>query len=129
MNSVMRGFTRLAAAVLVAAIALLSGRAIAADGATKDQAVAMVQKAVAYIKAQGADKAYAEIDNPSGQFVDRDLYIAVYGLDGMVLVHAPAKARIDTNQIDDKDPDDKAFVRSGWSWPRHSRASSGPTNS
>jgi cytochrome c len=71
----------------------------------------MVEKAVAYIKAQGADKAYAEIDNPSDQFVDRDLYIVVYGLDGMVLAHGADKARVGTNQIDDKDSDGKAFVK------------------
>ena len=50
--------------------------------ATKEQAVAMVQKAVALIKAQGPDKAYAAIDDKSGQFVQGDLYIAVVGLDG-----------------------------------------------
>jgi hypothetical protein len=38
----------------------------------------MVKKAVAYIKTERADKAYAEIDNPFGQFVERELYIVVY---------------------------------------------------
>jgi cytochrome c len=83
----------------------------AGDPVTKDEAVAMVKKAVAAIKAEGPEKAYAEIDDPSGQFVDRDLYIVVYGLDGMVLAHGANKARIGTNQIDDKDPDGKAFVK------------------
>ena len=40
-------------------------------------------------------------------FVDGDLYIVVYGLDGMVLAHGADKERIGTNQIDDKDPDGK----------------------
>jgi signal transduction histidine kinase len=35
----------------------------------------------------------------------------VYGLDGMVLAHGANKSRIGTNQIDDKDPDGKAFVK------------------
>lgn len=107
--------TRLAAALVIAAIAITSGVAtsrvaFAADGATKDEAVAMVKKAVAYIKAE-ADKAYAEIDDRSGQFVDRDLYIVVYGLDGTVLAHGADKTRIGTNQLGDKDPDGKAFVQ------------------
>ena len=71
----------------------------------------MVKKAVAYIKTEGAEKAYAEIDNPSNQFVDRELYIVVYCLDGTVLAHGASKARIGTNQIDDKDSDGKAFVK------------------
>src|SRR5207248_3093181 len=61
--------------------------ASAANNATKDEAVAMVKKAVSYINDQGADKAYPEISNRTGQFVDRDLYVVVYQLDGKVLAH------------------------------------------
>ena len=71
----------------------------------------MVKKAVAYIKTDGPDKAYPAISNPTGEFVDRDLYIVVYGLDGVVLAHGANAKRIGTNQIDDKDPDGKAFVK------------------
>ena len=35
----------------------------------------------------------------------------VYGLDGVVLAHGANADRIGTNQIDDKDPDGKAFVK------------------
>ena len=78
---------------------------------TKDEAVAMVKKAVAEIKAAGPDKAYALINDRSGPFIDRDLYIVVYGLDGVVLAHGADAKRIGTNQIGDKDPDGKAFVQ------------------
>lgn len=99
------------AAALVAALTMLGWSSLAATGTTKDEAVAMVKKAVAAIKAEGPDKAYAEISDPAGKFVDRDLYIVVYGLDGMVLAHGANAKRIGTNQIDDKDPDGKAFVK------------------
>ncbi|MGH6804718.1 MAG: cache domain-containing protein [Methyloceanibacter sp.] len=99
------------AALLVAALSVFGGLASAATGATKDEAVAMVKKAVAYIKTDGPDKAYPAISNPTGEFVDRDLYIVVYGLDGVVLAHGANAKRIGTNQIDDKDPDGKAFVK------------------
>lgn len=111
MTMVTRAFQLLPAIYVLAALAMPGGLALAADGATKDQAVAMVQKAVAAIKAEGPDKAYAAIDDPAGPFVDRDLYIAVYGLDGIVLAHGANKSRIGTNQIGDKDPDGKAFVK------------------
>lgn len=84
-----RGLTQI---LLVAALVALGGMASAATGATKDEAVAMVKKAVAAIKSEGPDKAYAEISNPTGPFVDRDLYIVVYGLDGMVLATALTKS-------------------------------------
>jgi len=71
----------------------------------------MVKKAVAAIKSEGPDKAYAEISNPTGPFVDRDLYIVVYGLDGMVLAHGADKKRIGANQMNDKDADGKEFVK------------------
>ncbi len=103
-----RGLTQI---LLVAALVALGGMASAATGATKDEAVAMVKKAVAAIKSEGPDKAYAEISNPSGPFVDRDLYIVVYGLDGMVLAHGADKKRIGTNQMNDKDADGKEFVK------------------
>lgn len=99
------------AAVLVAALAGFCGSSFAATGATKDEAVAMVKKAVAAIAAEGSGKAYAEISDPAGPFVDGDLYIVVYGLDGVVLAHGADAKRIGTNQIADKDPDGKAFVK------------------
>jgi signal transduction histidine kinase len=108
MNVHARGLTQI---LLVAALVALGGMASAATGATKDEAVAMVKKAVAAIKSEGPDKAYAEISNPTGPFVDRDLYIVVYGLDGMVLAHGADKKRIGTNQMNDKDADGKEFVK------------------
>ena len=102
--------TRVAVASLVAALAI-GGTALAATGATKDEAVAMVKKAVSAIKTEGPDKAYPEISKPTGKFVDRDLYIVVYGLDGKVLAHGADAKRIGTNQIADKDPDGKEFMK------------------
>src|SRR4051794_35840015 len=78
MTMLRRALQLLSAACLVAALAALGGGALAADAATKDDTVAMVKKAVAAIKSQGANKAYAEIDDPSGPFVDRELYIRLW---------------------------------------------------
>jgi cytochrome c len=98
----------------IAAIALLcvaGAPAWSAATATKQEAVAMVSKAVAFIKQQGPDKAYAEIDNKTGQFVDRDLYIVVYGLDGKVLAHGANAKLIGKSMIDAQDVDGKYFVK------------------
>jgi cytochrome c len=101
------GFT---AAAFVTAFCV-GGMALGATAASKDEAVAMVKKAVSAIKAEGPGKAYPEISNPSGKFVDGDLYIVVYGLDGMVLAHGADAKRVGTNKLGDKDPDGKAFVK------------------
>ena len=106
-----RAIAPLGAAAIVTALYLAGGGIASADSVSKDEAVAMVKKAVAAIKSEGPEKAYAEISNPAGKFIDRDLYIVVYGLDGVVLAHGANTSRIGTNQIDDKDPDGKAFVK------------------
>ena len=79
--------------------------------ATANEATAMVKKGVAFIKANGKDKGHTEISNKTGQFVDRDLYLVVYGLDGMVRAHGANEKMIGKNLIDLKDIDGKEFVR------------------
>jgi cytochrome c len=100
-------------AVLVIGCVLVAGAGVAAaaDMGTKDEAVAMVKKAVDFIKANGAEKAYAEFSNPKGQFVDRDLYIAVYDMNGKCLAHGANVKMIGRDLIDNKDVDGKEFVK------------------
>jgi cytochrome c len=71
----------------------------------------MVKKAVAAINSDSTEKAYAEIDDPKGPFVDRDLYIVVYRMDGLLLAHGADKTRIGVNLLHDKDVDCKEFVK------------------
>ena len=93
------------------AVVLTAGPAAAVEFATKDQAVAMVKRAVVFIKEQGEAKAYAEFSRKGGQFHDRDLYITVLGLDGKVLAHGQRADFIGQNLIDAKDPDGKLFIK------------------
>lgn len=80
-------------------------------GATKAEAVAMVKKGVAYIKANGTDKGYAEITSKTSPFKKDDLYLVVYGLDGTVLAHGANEKMVGKNLIDLKDIDGKPFVK------------------
>jgi len=102
----LRFVTSLAAAFLLPLVAHA-----AEGGATEADATAMVKKGVAFIKASGKDKGYAEISNKAGQFKYQDLYLVVYGLDGTVLAHGANEKMIGKNLIDLKDVDGKAFVR------------------
>jgi signal transduction histidine kinase len=101
----------LAVLVIGCVLAAGAGVAAAADMGTKDEAVAMVKKAVGFIKANGAEKAYAEFSNPKGQFVDRDLYIAVYDMNGKCLAHGANAKMIGRDLLDNKDVDGKEFVK------------------
>ena len=109
--STVRSVLRMGVCVTIAGISAFSSGAFAAEPVTKDEAVAMVKKAVAAIRSEGADKAYADIDNRSARFVDRELYIVVCGAYGTILAHGANKARIGTNQIDGKDVDGKPFIK------------------
>jgi cytochrome c len=84
--------------------------AFAAD-VTAAEATAMVKKAVAFIKTNGKDKGYAEISNKSGAFVDRDLYVVAYGMDGTVRAHGANEKMVGKNLLEMKDIDGKPYVK------------------
>jgi cytochrome c len=107
------------------------GPASAGDRGTADEAGALVKKGIAYLKANGAEKAYAAFNDPQGQFVDRDLYLFVFDMNGKTLAHGANKKLLDKTLIELKDADGKAFIKefievaaskkgSGWveyKWP------------
>lgn len=93
------------------ALAGLLGQAHASEYATKPEAEAMVRKGLSYLKANGRDKTYAEIDKHDGQFVDRDLYLVIYGMDGVVRAHGANPRMIGKNLQEMKDIDGKYFIR------------------
>jgi cytochrome c len=98
-------------AAVLAAMMFSAGAATAAENATKDEAVAMVKKAHAFVKTEGAEKAYPIISTKDGQFSDRDLYVVVYGLDGKVLAHGANQKLVGKDMIDAQDVDGKYFVK------------------
>ena len=100
----------MAMAVMMGA-ALVCGGAWAQEHASAKEAEAMVKKGVAFVKANGKDKGYAEITSKQSQFKDRDLYLVVYGLDGKVWAHGANEKMVGRVLIDLKDVDGKEFVR------------------
>jgi len=102
---VMRGM-----AVLV--LLCFAGIAVAGEKrATTAEAEAMVKKAIKYLKQNGKDKALAEFNNPKGKFIDRDLYITVYDLNGNCLAHGANSKMVGKNLIDLRDADGKYHVK------------------
>lgn len=78
---------------------------------TAAEAEALVKKAIAYMKANGKEAAFAEINNPKGRFTDRDLYIFVYDMNGKCLAHGLNLKMIGKDLIELKDADGKLFVK------------------
>lgn len=102
-------------AMLMAFIGLVlilgSSWGYAADAGTKEEAVAMVKKAIDYIKANGREKAFAEFTNPKGKFRDRDLYLVVSDMNAKILAHGQNKNLVGKNLINFKDVDGKEVMK------------------
>ena len=110
----------------------ISTSAVANERGTASEANALVKKAVAYLKANGKEKAFAAFNDPKGQFVDRDLYIFVYDMQGnsMAIGNGNASKMVGKSLIDMRDADGKYIIKgfietvnakgSGWvdyKWP------------
>ncbi|MFN9101650.1 MAG: hypothetical protein ACK5WT_02850 [Betaproteobacteria bacterium] len=79
---------------------VLAMPAFGSTDATREDAVAMVKKAVAFIKAQGAERGTAAISDRDSPSIDRGLYLAVYGLDGKCLAHGDNPRQIGRDLIE-----------------------------
>lgn len=118
---------------LLAATALslaVCGVSSAAQKGSKEEAVAMVKKAVAMVKTEGKVKAFAAFTDPENtNFHDRDLYIYVYDFNGVALAHGNNPKMVGKSLII-KDNDGKLMITemiaiakskgSGWvdfKWP------------
>ncbi len=90
--------------MLVAAFAAaLSFNALAsAERGTESEAKDLVKKAVVYYQKNGRDKALPEFQKQPGPFVDRDLYVTVYDLQGNCLSHINSKM-VGKNMLDLRD--------------------------
>jgi cytochrome c len=96
----------------VSFLALMAGSiSFAGEFGTAAEAEALVKKGVELIKAEGREKAFAEINNPKGKFVDRDLYIFVYDMDGKCVAHGFNPKMIGKELLEMKDKDGKYFVK------------------
>ena len=93
------------------AISVSWSTAFAADMGTPDEAKALAEKAAAFLKTNGAEKAFPTFQAKDGGFQDRDLYVTVADPTGTMLVNGGMPALVGKNLIDLKDVDGKAFER------------------
>lgn len=68
----------------------------------KAEAKAMVEKAVAFVKAKGKENALAEFNKPDGKFVRGSLYVFAYDLNGVLVGH-PTSKHVGENLLNEPD--------------------------
>jgi cytochrome c len=93
----------MAAVAAVCAVCVLSAPASADEFATRDEAVALVKKAIARVQEVGIDKAKAEFMDHGGAFVDCDLYLIVLDEAGVRIAHGQNPKLVGTSYYDSVD--------------------------
>jgi len=86
---------------------VLVGYAQAAD--EKKEATELVDKAIAFAKANGKDKALAEISKSKGTFDKGAIYVFAYDMMGVVVAHPNNPKLIGKNMLEMPDLDGKMF--------------------
>ena len=76
---------------------------------SKDDAKALVKRAVAYVKYLGKEKALTEISKPKGMFDKGETYVFAYDLRGVMVAHPKNPTLIGTNLIAVPDSEGKLF--------------------
>jgi len=92
--------------LIVIGLFLLAVQSYAAD---REDAKALVQRASAYVKYQGREKAIAEISTPKGMFDKGELYVFAYDLQGVMLAHPKNPSLIGQNLLNVPDTEGKLF--------------------
>ena len=77
---------------------------------TPEEAKAMVEKAIAFYKENGKQKAVSEFNNPKGQFVKGNLYILAYNPKGTIIAHGGDPKLVGQDYTGVKDPDGIYYI-------------------
>jgi len=100
---------RLLAGIVI--LFMVVGLAYAQDRGTSTEAKALLDKAVAFYKANGQAKAFAAFNDAKGQFVSKDLYIFALDMNGKILSHGANASLIGKDMMGAKDADGKLFMK------------------
>lgn len=85
--------------------------ASAAERGTMDEAVALVKSGIAFVKANGKEKAIAEFNSSGTKFKNRDLYVFMIDMNGTLLASAGNQRMVGKDLSAIKDVTGNAFVK------------------
>lgn len=89
-------------AALLFALAAHAEPAAISERGTRDEAVALIKRAIEYFKANDPKKAFAEFSDTNGRFVDRDLFVVVFDENGTCLAHGYNPKLVGRNRMDEQ---------------------------
>lgn len=101
---------RFVSSVVIVSI-VLAGVAVGQEKGTAEEAVAMTKRAVAYVRQNGPEKAFAAITAKDPAFIDRDLYVIAYDMQGRCLAHGFNSKLVGKELIDVQDTDGVFYVK------------------
>lgn len=96
------------AALMICAVPLAAAMA---EAPSKDDVTARVKGAIAYYKANGRDKALAELNKKEGQFATGEDYVDVHDLNGVCVAHPVTPALVGVNRLEQADPSGKMVYK------------------
>ena len=96
---------------LLAAACVAMPSFAAEERAKPEEAKAMLAKAIAHIKSVGKDKAFADFMTKPGPWIDRDLYINVFDLNGKTLAHGANARLVGKDNLNMQDANGKYHVK------------------
>lgn len=102
---------KLFVAMLVALLFCAAPAFASSEHGTREEAKALCEKAVAFIKDKGPEAAFAKFNATDGGFVDRDLYVFVLDKDGLFKAHGFKPGLIGKSGLDFKDPAGYHFIK------------------
>lgn len=94
---------------LATALLVLAAPAARAADAGKEEAVALVKKAVAAYKGSGKDKLLTDINTENGPYHKGELYVFAFDLKGVVIAHPVNAKLVGKNTYDVPDVDGKFY--------------------
>lgn len=103
---------RILKALLAVVLVNFMAATIAVAGGTEKEALSMLDRGVAYIKAHGAEEAFKAFSDPANkEFHDRDLYLYAYNFKGVNLAHGANAKMIGKNFYELKDVGGKVIIQ------------------
>ena len=102
----------LAVAVLaVLALGLAARAATTCEFASLEEAKAMAERAAAQLERAGPQAALTQFMDPAGGFIDRDLYVFVIDLNGVLWASGGFPETVGSNALEARDSRGRFFVR------------------
>jgi cytochrome c len=92
-------------------VVLIFGAVVCVHATPLDDAKSLAEKAAVFAKANGKEKAVAEVGNPKGQFVKGDLYVTLQDTKGFALANPMSPGLVGQNHLELKDPSGKYFIK------------------